>query len=144
MDAVDRQIVNRLVVDGRASLTDIAAEVSLSVPAVKRRVTRLERDGIIWGYTTIVEEPGVSKMHALVEVFCTEHAQREEAVRLFESRPEVRLAYTVAGDSDMILLVRTDNADHLEQLLIDLRGHPIVLRTRAQLMLNSLISRTTL
>ncbi|HYQ61828.1 Lrp/AsnC family transcriptional regulator [Actinophytocola sp.] len=144
MDAVDRQILNRLVVNGRASLTDIATEVSLSVPAVKRRVTRLERDGIIRGYTTIVAEPGNSRIHALVEVFCTEHAQREDAVRLFESRPEVRLAYTVAGDSDLILLVRTDNADHLEQLLIDLRSHPIVLRTRAQLMLNSLIDRVTL
>ncbi len=144
MDGVDRQILNRLVVDGRASLTDIAAEVSLSVPAVKRRMTRLERDGVIRGYTAIVDEPGPRKMHTLVEVFCTERAQREEAVRLFESRPEVRLAYTVAGDSDVILLVRTDDADHLEQLLIDLRNHPIVLRTRAQVMLNSLTSRTTL
>jgi Lrp/AsnC family transcriptional regulator, leucine-responsive regulatory protein len=144
MDAVDRQILNRLVVNGRTSLTELATEVSLSVPAVKRRVTRLERDGIIRGYTTIVEEPGSRRMHALVEVFCTEHAGREDAVRLLKSRPEVRLAYTVAGDSDIILLVQTDDSDHLEQLLIDLRGHPIVLRTRAQVMLNSLLDRTTL
>jgi Lrp/AsnC family leucine-responsive transcriptional regulator len=144
MDAVDRQIVNQLVVNGRASLTDIAAVVSLSVPAVKRRITRLERDGIIRGYTAIIEEPGARKTHALVEVFCTEHAQRADAVRLFESRPEVRLAFTVAGDSDMIMLVRTDDTDHLEQLLIDLRNHPIVLRTRAQVMLNSLVGRTSL
>ncbi|MGK3208682.1 AsnC family transcriptional regulator [Amycolatopsis sp. MEPSY49] len=53
---LDRQIVDQLVVNGRASLTDIARVVALSVPAVKRRISRLERD---------------------------------DAIRIFESQPEV-------------------------------------------------------
>jgi Lrp/AsnC family leucine-responsive transcriptional regulator len=141
MDEVDRQIVNQLVLHGRASLTDIARVVSLSVPAVKRRIGRLERDNVIRGYTAIVDEPDVRKMYALVELFCTKDARREEAIEVFESRPEVLLGFTVAGDSDVILLVRTESTDHLEALLLDLRGHPIVERTRAQIMLHSLIGR---
>lgn len=141
MDSIDRQIVNRLVVDGRASLTDIAGLVSLSVPAVKRRIDRMERDGVIRGYTAIVKEPGARSMYALIEVFCSKEASPEQATAIFDARPEVLLAFTVAGDSDVMLLVRTDSTDHLESLLIDLRAQPIIARTRAQVMLNNLTGR---
>lgn len=144
MDDVDRQILNQLVVNGRASLTDIAHLVSLSVPAVKRRVGRLERDGVIRGYTAIVHEPGAPKLHALVELFCSGQTQREDILDVFQDRPEVLVAFTVAGDSDVVMLVQTDSTDHLESLLLDLRRHPLVTQTRSQIMLNTLMGRITL
>ncbi|MFI5911742.1 Lrp/AsnC family transcriptional regulator [Dactylosporangium sp. NPDC051541] len=144
MDAIDRNILNLLVVDGRMSLTDIARSVALSVPAVKRRIGRLERDGVIKGYTAIVAEPGARKLHALVELFCAGQTEREDIIRVFQDRPEVLVAFTVAGDSDVVMLVQTDGTDHLESLLIDLRRHPLVRQTRSQVMLNTLMGRITL
>lgn len=130
--------------NARTSLTDIARTVSLSVPAVKRRIDRLEREGVIRGYTAIVAEPGVRKLHALVELFCAGETQREDITRVFEDRPEVLVAFTAAGDSDVVMLVRTDGTDHLESLLIDLRRHPLVTQTRSQIMLNTLMGRIAL
>ena len=130
--------------DGRASLTAIAQLVSLSVPAVKRRIGHLERDGVIKGYTAIVQEPGAPKLHALVELFCSGQTERQDILDVFQDRPEVLLAFTVAGDSDVIMLVRTDSTDHLESLLLDLRRHPLVRQTRSQIMLNTLMGRITL
>lgn len=144
MDAVDRQILNLLVVNARTSLTDIAGHVSLSVPAVKRRIGRLERDGVIRGYTAVVEKPGERRLHALVELFCTGQAEREDLTRTFTDRPEVLLAFTVAGDCDVIMLVQADDTDHLESLLLSLRRHPLVLQTRTRVMLNTLMGRITL
>lgn len=144
MDDIDRQILNQLVVNGRASLTDIARLVSLSVPAVKRRVGRLERDGVIQGYTAIVKEPGAPKLRALVELFCSGQTQREDILEVFQDRPEVLVAFTVAGESDVVMLVETDGTDHLEALLLDLRRHPLVRQTRSQIMLNTLMGRLTL
>jgi Lrp/AsnC family transcriptional regulator, leucine-responsive regulatory protein len=144
VDDIDRQILNQLVVNGRASLTDIAHLVSLSVPAVKRRVGRLERDGVIRGYTAIVKEPGAPKLHALVELFSSGQTQREDILDVFQNRPEVLIAFTVAGDSDVVMLVQTEGTDHLESLLLDLRRHPLVTRTRSQIMLNTLMGRLTL
>ena len=144
MDDIDRKILQQLVVDGRASLTAIAQLVSLSVPAVKRRIGHLERDGVIKGYTAIVQEPGAPKLHALVELFCSGQTERQDILDVFQDRPEVLLAFTVAGDSDVIMLVRTDSTDHLESLLLDLRRHPLVRQTRSQIMLNTLMGRITL
>jgi Lrp/AsnC family leucine-responsive transcriptional regulator len=141
VDAVDRQILNQLTVNARTSLTDIARAVTLSVPAVKRRIDRLEREGIIRGYTAIIEEPGARKLHAVVELFCAGQAQRADMTRVFEDRPEVMVAFTAAGDSDVVMLVETEGTDHLESLLIDLRRHPMVSQTRSRVMLNTLLGR---
>lgn len=144
MDAVDRQIINHLVRNARTSLTDIARAVSLSVPAIKRRVDRLERDGVIRGYTALIDEPGAHKLHALVELFCAGHAQREDIIRLVEERLEVLVAFTASGDCDVVMLVQTDDTDHLESLLLDLRRHPLITQTRSRVMLNTLMGRIAL
>jgi Lrp/AsnC family transcriptional regulator, leucine-responsive regulatory protein len=144
VDDLDRQILNLLVVNARVSLTRIAEVVALSVPAVKRRIDRLERDGVIRGYTTIVEEPGARKLHALIELFCAGQTERNDITRVFQDRPEVLVAFTAAGDYDVLMLVQTDDTDHLESLLLDLRRHPLVVQTRARVMLNKLMGRVPL
>ena len=142
MDDVDTKLIDALVADGRASLTELGALVHLSVPAVKRRLARLERDGVIRGYTALVDE-GARPQHteAFVELFCNEKGQKAEVVRLLEPLPEVRLAFTVAGESDVVLLVRTEDSERLEQLLIELRRSRVVERTRTQLVLTRLLDR---
>jgi hypothetical protein len=50
--------------------------------------------------------------------------------------PEICQAMTVAGDSDVILLVRTRDTQHLEDLLVALGQSPSVERTRAQVILS--------
>lgn len=50
MDDIDRQIVAQLRSNARTSFQAIGQRVSLSAPAVKRRVDRLEADGVIRSY----------------------------------------------------------------------------------------------
>ena len=50
LDAVDRRLVRELSTDGRASYTDLAERVGLSVSAAHQRVRRLEQRGVIRGY----------------------------------------------------------------------------------------------
>ncbi|HEY5332501.1 MAG TPA: winged helix-turn-helix transcriptional regulator, partial [Solirubrobacterales bacterium] len=51
LDGTDLEIVDALLRDGRRTLADIGKTISLSAPAVKRRVDRLEEEGVITGYT---------------------------------------------------------------------------------------------
>ena len=55
IDAVDQRIIASLVADARASYAEIGARVSLSAPAVKRRVDRLRPAGVIRGFTAVVD-----------------------------------------------------------------------------------------
>ncbi|AEB28997.1 putative transcriptional regulator [Carnobacterium sp. 17-4] len=51
MDSIDKQIIQLLGDNARASLKEIAAETFLSSPAVSARIARLENEGIITGYS---------------------------------------------------------------------------------------------
>ena len=55
MDGIDRKIIALLRENARRSFQDIGEQVSLSAPAVKRRVDRLEESGVIKGYTATVD-----------------------------------------------------------------------------------------
>lgn len=142
MDSIDRRLLELLTENGRATLTALAQTLSLSVPAVSRRVDRLERNGVIRGYTALIDptaqEPATE---ALVEIFIHERAGRDEIRRLLTSLPEVRLALSVAGESDLVLLVRTRDTQHLEDLLVALRQSPTVMRTRSQVVLGRMLDR---
>ena len=60
MDAVDRQLVDALRHDGRASYAELARLVGLSSSAVHERVSKLESTGVITGFRATVE-PGVHR-----------------------------------------------------------------------------------
>ena len=53
MDVIDKQIMAELTANARIPLVALASRVHLSRNAVKQRIERLERDGIITGYTVV-------------------------------------------------------------------------------------------
>ena len=142
MDPISERLLELLVRDGRATFTSLADQLNLSVPAVKRRVDKLERDGVIRGYTAQVDPGALAKTtDALIELFCNERTNRREVQSMLDSFPEVRLALTVAGDCDVVVLVRTRDPEHLEEVLVRLRNAPSVRRTRAQVILGRALDR---
>src|SRR3954464_11868657 len=57
LDDIDQRIVALLRQDARRSFQNIGQAVALSAPAVKRRVDRLQAEGVVTGYTAQVD-PG--------------------------------------------------------------------------------------
>ena len=116
--------------------------MKLSVPAVKRRVDRLERTGVIRGYVAVIDPVAhAPRTEALVELFCNVRTSKQQMLDLLAEHPEVILAFTVAGDADAILLVRTEDPVHLESFLVSLRASHLIARTRTQLVLSRLLER---
>jgi DNA-binding Lrp family transcriptional regulator len=105
-DKTDEQIVALLRENARRSYQDIGERVSLSAPAVKRRVDRLEAEGVIRGYTATVEPTAFGwHSHAFVELFCEGRISGAEVNAAVSKHPEVEGAYTVAGGASAILHV---------------------------------------
>ncbi|GGM30045.1 AsnC family transcriptional regulator [Micromonospora sonchi] len=140
IDAVDQRIIALLVADARASYADIGIRVSLSAPAVKRRVDRLRAAGVIRGFTTIVDPAAVGwTTEAFVELFCagrTTPAQIGAAVR---RHPEVVGAYTVSGEADALVHLRAADIAHLEEALERLRAETFVTSSRSTIVLSRLV-----
>jgi DNA-binding Lrp family transcriptional regulator len=142
MDEIDRQIIASLRDDARGSYRAIGDVVGLSAPAVKRRVDRLEAEGVIRGYTAIVDpEPGVAVTEAFIELFCrsgTSPVQVREAVAGYD---QVVAAYTVTGEADALVKVRTRDIAELEEVLEGISADPVTERTRSFVVLSELLER---
>jgi DNA-binding Lrp family transcriptional regulator len=139
MDGIDGQIVALLRENARRSFQDIGKRVSLSAPAVKRRVDRLEREGVIRGYSATVNPAAFGwHAHAFVELFCEGRMSGAEVREAVGAHPEVEGAYTIAGAPSAIIHVRAADTQHLEEALERIRETPGVQRTQTQVVLSTL------
>ncbi len=144
MDAVDQRIVAFLVGDARASYAEIGARVSLSAPAVKRRVDRLRATGVIKGFTAVIEPSALGwTTEAFVELYCTGRTTPAQITVATRRHPEVVGAYTVSGEADALVHLRAADIGHLEQALERLRAEPFVTSTRSMIVLSRLVEMPT-
>ena len=142
MDVTDRQILALLTQDGRRTYDDVGRSVALSAPAVKRRVDRLRRTGVLKGFTAIVDHGALgAQTEALVELFYTPGVLLDEVARRLQRHPEVVEAWSVTGDADAIARVRTRDNRDLERLITELQGDGTVVRTRTQVVMSALVDR---
>jgi Lrp/AsnC family leucine-responsive transcriptional regulator len=142
MDDQDRQILALLVEDGRRTYDDIARRVSLSAPAVKRRVDRLRQKGALQGFTAVVDHSALGDhTEALIELFYAPGILLDQVAETLRSHPEVVEAWSVTGEADAIARVRTEDNAGLERLIMDLQRDGHVQRTRSQVVMSRLVSR---
>ncbi|WP_433299399.1 Lrp/AsnC family transcriptional regulator [Actinoplanes sp. CA-030573] len=144
MDAVDQRIIALLVADARASYAEIGSKVSLSAPAVKRRVDRLRSSGVIKGFTAVIEPAAVGwTTEAFVELYCTGRTTPAQITVATRRHPEVVGAYTVSGEADAIVHLRAADIGHLEQALERLRAESFITSTRSMIVLSRLVETPT-
>jgi DNA-binding Lrp family transcriptional regulator len=141
MDETDRQILALLVEDGRRTYDDVGRHVSLSAPAVKRRIDRLRERGSLQGFTALVDHAALGdRTEALVELFFAPGTLLGEVARTLKRHPEVVEAWSVTGEADAIARVRTEDNAGLELLIMKLQRDGLVQRTRSQVVLSRLVS----
>jgi DNA-binding Lrp family transcriptional regulator len=141
-DPIDRQIVALLSENARQSFASIGAVVGLSAPAVKRRVDRLEEAGVIVGYTARVDPRGFGlETDAFIELICRGKTSPSQILSMVRDEPAIVAAYTVTGDADALLHVRTRDTSELEGVLERIRSHPNADRTRSAIVLSRLLER---
>lgn len=115
-DRIDDGILQILSANGRISNLELAGKVGLSPSACLRRVTALERDGVIAGYRAVLDPAARGiRFIAYVAVGLKEHTKRamEEFERAIAAAPEVRECHGITGDREYLLRVEVaDLADY--------------------------------
>ena len=142
MDDADRRIVALLRQNARRSFQDIGQHVHLSAPAVKRRIDRLERDGVIRGYTAEVDA-GAFGWHAeaFVDLYCEGGMPAEAIKQAVAGEPGVVSAHTVAGEASALLHVMAEDTQDLESALERIRATDGISRTVTEVVLSTLFQR---
>ncbi len=139
LDETDRHIVDELRANGRMSMRALAAALHISRANAYTRVARLERDGVITGYTAIVDPQRYGHtLSAYVYLKVQQQAWKRLQNRLADI-PEVDHAALVSGEHDIVLLVRTRDAAALRDLVLTrLQDMPEVVSTQTELIFDEI------
>jgi Lrp/AsnC family leucine-responsive transcriptional regulator len=123
VEDLDRQIVRLLADDGRRSFTDLAKDTGLSVSAVHQRVRRLEKRGIIRGYSANLDADEIGlPLTAFVSIKPIDPAAPDDAPDLLAHLSAIEACHSVAGEESYILKVRVPDPGALEALLQEIRA----------------------
>lgn len=134
-DRIGRDLLSLLRVNAREPIAALARKLDLSRSAVQERISRLERDGVIAGYTVrLGEDINEKRLQAIVR-FTMDPKYTAEVVRQLRQVPEAEACFSVSGAFDLIVIVGAETAVRLHQVLQEfgeLRG---VERTTSSIVL---------
>ncbi|MGO2511982.1 Lrp/AsnC family transcriptional regulator [Marinomonas polaris] len=139
-DHYDQKILALLVDDARLSVSDISRQVNLSRSAVTERIRRMEDNRTITGYhahTSVSKEDGVTAYLALTfrPLSC------DLVQPLIEAIPEVKLAHSISGDLDLLLLVQANSMARLNVIRSDMDSWPNLHKIVTHMCLSNRLDR---
>lgn len=145
MDDVDRKILRLLRENGRASFASIGAEVGLSPHGTADRVRRLERAGVITGYSASIDLERVGRsLDALVDVRLLPSTDPEGFERLVAKLPAVRELIFLTGRFDYQVRLACRDADDLDQTVRTIRRDAGAAGTETRIVMRSARFEATL
>ncbi|OMH25903.1 Lrp/AsnC ligand binding domain-containing protein [Motiliproteus sp. MSK22-1] len=123
LDRIDRNILRKLQENGRMSYVELASEVGLSTTPCLERVRRLEKDGVIKGYTAILEPKLLeAALLVFVEISLTYRSGTvfDDFKREVMKIPHVMECHLVSGDFDYLIKARISEMSAYRELLGEL------------------------
>lgn len=144
LDGTDLEIIDLLVADGRRTLAEIGTAISLSAPAVKRRVARLEETGVIKGYTAVLDHQKLGRpIEAFTELRFSGKTRVADIAGTAWDLPEVDALYTTAGDPDAIAHLRVKDVADLTRVIDLLRRSGRITGTKTLIVLGTETKQST-
>ena len=138
MDEIDRRILNLLMDDGRASVTDIADEVHLSLSAASQRLRRLRESGAVERFTIKVGGAAIGRpLDALVDLQLSPGAPWAGIDEALRDQVDVVDAVHVTGGFDYQIRVRARSIEDLDDLLRWLKESMGVRETSTRVVLHT-------
>ncbi|MCX7552500.1 Lrp/AsnC family transcriptional regulator [Marinicella sp. S1101] len=122
MDSYDKKILKALQRNGRITNKELAAQVSLSQAPCWRRVDALEKQGLIKGYTAIVDQDMLGlNITAFAQISLENH--HPETVQQFDQGiqqwPEILECHATSGESDYLLKIVASDMNAYNQLIYE-------------------------
>ena len=138
LDSVDKKILSILKNNARNSVSNIADEINLSIPATSDRIKKMEDMDIIIGYKTVIDPQKVGlDILALITIISESSTDYGKIITYANQTDEIVECFATTGRGSHILIVQTKDSQSLEQLLRTIQSWPNVMRTETQIILST-------
>ncbi|RJX44184.1 Lrp/AsnC family transcriptional regulator [Halonotius aquaticus] len=134
---LDAELLNELLGDGRASLRSLGEELDVSVTTVSNHLEALEAEGIIDGYTPIIDynELGYD-VTAIIHLKVEGSAMTALTDRLREQK-QMSSVYEATGDYDIIAVGKFEDTDGMNEQIKSLLADVDINESNTSVVLNA-------
>ena len=134
---LDAELVNALLNDGRASLRSLGEELDVSVTTVSNHLSDLEDEGVIDGYTPVVDYSALGyDVTAIIQLKVEGNALPDITDRL-EGHKQMISVYEVTGDYDIIAVGKFADTDGMNRHIKTLLNDPDIKESNTSVVLNA-------
>ncbi len=142
MDDIDKKIIKVLENDARTSLRKISELVDVSLGTVSNRVKRMEKNGVIRGYSVILDPDKIGWELNVVIGLRIQKGRLIEIQERIAKDSRVHGVYDVTGDFDSMVIARAKNRKDLDDLSKNVLSIDGVERSITHLVLNTVKEKT--
>jgi len=134
---LDAELVNELLNDGRASLRSLGEELDVSVTTVSNHLSDLEEEGVIDGYTPVVDYSALGyDVTAIIQLKVEGNALPDITGRL-EGHKQMISVYEVTGNYDIIAIGKFQDTDGMNQQIKRLLTDPDINESNTSVVLDA-------
>ncbi len=133
IDELDKRILELLMQDSRRSTRSIAKALNKPVSTVHDRIKRLEKKGVIKGYTVVLDEKALGyqiKALILINVVGRHIEEVENDLSRYEN---VLTVLDITGEFDVAVIAVFHSMDELDRFVKTLLKHPYIRQTRTSI-----------
>jgi DNA-binding Lrp family transcriptional regulator len=138
LDETDVEILKALTFDARLSSRQIAKQCGVSIGTVLSRIKRMENEGIIRGYSALLDHEKLGYELTVVSEITVSKGRLLEVENEIARLPNVCCVYDVTGLIDAVIIAKFKNREELGKFTKRLLTIPFVERTNTHVVLTSI------
>ena len=136
MDITDKKILEILSEDASTTSTEIGKKVSLSVPAVNKRILRLQNEGVIERFTVITNQSKTEKtIIAFVFIVMKYGESVKSLLKYADEERDILECYSITGDYDYLLKICAKDIESLENKILEIKNIKGVIKSHTMISL---------
>ena len=135
MDALDTKLTTQLRHNGRQSISDLATQLGVSRATVRARMERLEKTGVVLGYTVILKSDATELPVRGIMIIEIEGFATDRVVRSLSGFPEISAIHTTNGRWDLVVELGTGTLSDFDAVLRRIRLIQGVINSETNLLL---------
>lgn len=137
MDELDKRILQAYLSDSRISYRELAHKLGVSTTTVQSRTSKLEKAGIIRGYSAIFDHEKVGYQLTAITEISVAKGKLLELEREVAKLPQVLAVYDVTGLTDAIVIAKFKGREELSKFTKTLLAMPFIERTNTHIVLTT-------
>ncbi|MFC2966667.1 Lrp/AsnC family transcriptional regulator [Acidimangrovimonas pyrenivorans] len=141
MDDLDEKLLAALAADSSTSTSRLARRFKVARSTVQARIERLERTGVIAGYTIKLGNAVLARRIRATVLLQVEPRSTPRVLQRLKIMPEIEIAHTTTGRFDLILQVAAETTQALDEVLDQIGAVPGVKSSESLIQLATKIDR---